>query len=154
MRFFVHPDPVWRDRADFIIHGVVRASDHSVRGLEQLWARQLGEAEFEICCLPAYVYDLALSDIVSTAPAHGKKYVVSSILRRSGRLVFRVWLGDTDQSDRDRVLSQLVALNTLMERPSPNLVVLDAHNQQHAQAIADQLQAMEDSGLLKYETGF
>jgi hypothetical protein len=31
---------------------------------EQLWARQVGDRHFELCCIPYFVYDLALGDVV------------------------------------------------------------------------------------------
>jgi hypothetical protein len=78
----VHLHPVWRDRADFIIAA-------SITGLagarwEQLWARQLSRDEFEICCIPFFLYNLSLGDVVQTEPRDQKRYVVSRVLLDAG----------------------------------------------------------------------
>jgi hypothetical protein len=31
-----------------------------------LWARQVGDRRFEICCIPFFLYDVALGDVVET----------------------------------------------------------------------------------------
>jgi hypothetical protein len=66
--FVLHPEPVWRDRADFVVHAELPEADRPKR-FEQLWARQLAEREFELCCIPFFIYDVALGDVVRTSPS-------------------------------------------------------------------------------------
>ena len=97
----VHQAPIWREHADFIITAALDKGRW-----EQLWARQIEPTLFEICCVPFFVYDLALADHVETAPMLEKEYVVTRVVKRSGRQVFRVWFGDTtDPLTRDQVLA-------------------------------------------------
>ena len=77
--FVVHRNPVWRGRADFVIRADIEVQD-SPRRFEQLWAQQLEEERFEICCIPFFVYDLALGDEVET----DSKYLIRTVLRASG----------------------------------------------------------------------
>lgn len=38
------------------------------RRFEQLFAKQIGDDRFEICCTPFFLFDVALGDIVVTSP--------------------------------------------------------------------------------------
>jgi hypothetical protein len=145
----VHPEPVWRERANFIISAAL----DKVRW-EQLWARRLGPNRFEICCIPFFAYDLALGDEVETAPSNGMQYVVSKVVKPSRRYVFRVWFGDsTDALIRDQVLAWLTSSGCLLEWSSDNLLSVDVSTQAGAEEVAAYLQKQEDQGLLRYETG-
>jgi hypothetical protein len=55
-----HEDPAWMAQANFII--VADLGGHGMQGrLEQLWARQPGEAEFVICCIPFFTYSVRIA---------------------------------------------------------------------------------------------
>lgn len=55
----VHQEPVWRDRANFVINAEL--SEKGPHLFEQLWARQLGEDKFgpgscePACALPLHI---------------------------------------------------------------------------------------------------
>src|SRR5947209_2116831 len=68
----VHSEPVWRDRSNFIIAAEVLGGGDT--RTEQLWARQVDEHRFEVCCIPFFVYDVALGDVVVTSPKGDRKY--------------------------------------------------------------------------------
>jgi hypothetical protein len=139
-----HAAPVWRDRANFVIGAPLPEEGHS----EQLWARQVGDTRFEVCCIPFFVYDLALGDIVET----DANYDVVRVVERSGRFVFRVWFGETFHP-RQQVADELAELGALLEWSSANLLAVDAADEAHAQAIADYLKEQEHARRLIYETG-
>lgn len=139
----VHSEPVWRDKANFII-GAMLPEGRS----EQLWARQLDEHRFEICCIPFFVFDLALGDIVQT----DVDYTMSGVVEASGRFTFRVWFGESFQP-RDEIAAELTALGALVEWSSVNLLAVDATDAGHAQKVANFLQARANLGQLIYETG-
>lgn len=143
MNDVVHSEPVWRDKANFII-GAMLPEGRS----EQLWARQLDEHRFEICCIPFFVFDLALGDIVQT----DVDYTMSGVVEASGRFTFRVWFGESFQP-RDEIAAELTALGALVEWSSVNLLAVDATDAGHAQKVANFLQARANLGQLIYETG-
>jgi hypothetical protein len=149
--FVVHQDPVWRDRSNFIISVELPEKDRP-RRFEQLFARQLSEDRFEVCCIPFFVFDIALGDVVGTSPRSDRQYVVEKVAEPSGRYVFRVWFGDSFQP-RDEIAEELKALGSLLEWSSLNLLAVDAVNQEHAQLVADLLAEREKTGQLVYETG-
>jgi len=140
----VHPEPVWRDRSNFVIGARLPEPGRT----EQLWARQLGERRFEVCCIPFFLYDVALGDVVET----DENYDFVRVVRPSGRYVFRVWFGDSTYS-KDRVADGLTKLGALLEWSSANLLAVDAADDEQAKAVADFLQDHEDRQHLVYETG-
>ncbi|WP_284550421.1 DUF4265 domain-containing protein [Aestuariimicrobium sp. T2.26MG-19.2B] len=146
--YSTHENPVWRERANFIINAPLREVDR----FEQLWCRQLDEDQFEVCCIPFFVYNLALGDIVRTAPSGGMTYMISQVLNPSGRFVFRVWFGESFHP-KEQIVKGLDSLGTLLEWSSPNLLAVDAHDSARAQVVAKYLAKQEDAGRLMYETG-
>jgi hypothetical protein len=149
--FVVHQDPVWRERANFIISAALPEEDRPKR-FEQLWTRQLADDRFEVCCIPFFVLDLALADVVVTSPKHGRNHVVEKVVKPSGRCVFRIWFGQSFHP-RDEIAAELQALGSLLEWSSRNLLAVDAVDGGHAQLVADCLAAHEKAGRLVYETG-
>jgi hypothetical protein len=150
--FFTHPDPVWRERANFLIHAELPEEESRSPQFEQLWARQISDNRFEVCCIPFFVYDLALGDVVATSSAEGREYIVERVVAPSGRYVFRVWFGQTFHP-RDEIASALTALGSLIEWSSRNLLAVDAVDGEHAQLVADFLMERKKAGHLIYETG-
>jgi hypothetical protein len=124
----VHPNPVWRDRANFLIKArlpVLQSQDVPSKEWEQIWCRQIAENQFEVCCIPFFLYDLALGDVVETGLEGENRYVVQRVVNPSGRCCFRVWFGKSSTPDsRDEVIE-----------------------------FANQLFQREQDGSLMYETG-
>lgn len=149
--FVVHPEPAWGDRADFVINAELEESDLP-RRFEQLRVRQIGDSQFEICCIPFFLYDVSLGDVVETEPSGGRTYMMKSVTRRSGHYTFRVWFGASFQP-RDEVVDQLQTLGAVVEWSSVNLLAVDAVDLDHAQKIADYLHGEQELGNLMYETG-
>ena len=150
-KFVVHQDPVWRNRSNFIIHSELPERDRP-RRFEQLFAKQLGEDRFEICCIPFLVFDIALGDVVVTSPRGAYQYVFEQVVERSGHYVFRVWFGESIHP-RNEIAEELTELGSLLEWSSENLLAIDAVDQEHAQLVADCLAEQEKAGHLIYETG-
>lgn len=148
-QFSVHEDPVWRDRADFVINAPLAEDGR----FEQLWCRRLSDDTFEVCCIPFFLYDVALGDTVKTEATRSHTYLVSRVLVASGRFVFRVHFDRSMLRYRDEVVAELAALGALVEWSSPSMFAVDAVDSEHAQRIADVLFAHEQAGRLVYEAG-
>ena len=140
----IHPEPVWRERADFIIGAPLLEEGRA----EQLWARQVEDHLFEICCIPFFVFDVALGDVVETNAHHD----IVDVVQRSGRFVFRVWFGEAFHP-RQEIADQLSDFGALLEWSSVNLLAVDANGAPLSQVIANFLDERESKGQLKYETG-
>jgi hypothetical protein len=147
----MHSEPVWREYSNFIINAELGEADLP-RRFEQLWVRQLGESRFEICCIPFFLFNVALGDVVETVAKGGRKYVFERVVEVSGRFVFRAWFGESNHP-RDEVAEQLKAMGSLVEWSSKNLLAVDAKDRAHAQEVADFLHERQQDGQLLYETG-
>ena len=145
-RYRIHREPVWGDRANFVIRAKLPDTDD----FEQLWCRQMTDSNYEVCCIPFYLYDVALGDVVV---ARTSDLTMCEVLQSSGRFVFRVWFEATGHSIHDPVAEMLKQEGALLEWWSPRLLAVDASDQSHAQRIADYLADQERRGRLAYETG-
>ncbi len=96
----VHPEPVWRERSNVVIAAFV--PDGGDTETEQLWARSIDDRRSEICCIPFFVLDLALADVVET----DGDYLVRRVVEPSGRYVFPVWFGESFHP-RDEIADKL-----------------------------------------------
>jgi hypothetical protein len=144
-----HDKPVWGDRANFIVAANISNATER-KEWEQLWARQIAERRFEICCIPFFVYDLALGDEVET----DGDYVIKHVVKSSGHYTFRVWFGEAnDAACRETVPSATKNLGCELEWSSKNLLAIDAATVTMAEAAADVLAKHQAAGDLTYETG-
>lgn len=150
--YLTHRSPIWQERANFILHARVEGDDPSVVW-EQIWARQLAATQFEVCCIPMFVYDLALGDIIETGPSGGHQYVVQRVVQPSQHYTFRALFSDgTTQVTRDHIAGELGQLGALVEWYSDSLMAISAEPV-IAQTVADFLCDLEERELLSYETG-
>ncbi|GAA1246213.1 hypothetical protein GCM10009633_19240 [Janibacter melonis] len=149
-KYALHEHPVWRDRSNYIVQAPLNIEDDLETELEfeQLWTRQIDDSHFELCCIPFFLYDVALGDVLEVS----EEGVVRRVKSTSGRYVFRVWLGD-DGYPRSKVEADLISLGSLTEWASNDLLAVDARNLSHAQEVADYLQMQANSGRLEFETG-
>lgn len=147
-QFSTHSEPVWRDRANFVINAPLPEAGR----FEQLWVRKIDENRFEICCIPFFLYDVALGDAVETAPDGGRQYVLDRVVQRSGRYVFRMYFERPQYRHRDAAVNAVEAVGALIEWSSPSLLAVDIEGPA-VQRVADLLREMEKQGLLIYEAG-
>ena len=148
-QFAVHDRPAWRSRADFIVNVALSEQGR----YEQIWCRQITDNSFEVCCIPFFLYDVALGDIIRTSQRGGHRYVVDRVERPSGRYVFRIHLDPSETRHGEAVEAWLHDKNALLEWSSASLVAVDARDPAHAREIADYLDSEERHGRLIYETG-
>ena len=95
----VHDNPVWRDRANYILQADL--SGHGLPGrFEQLWAQDLGDGTFQLCCLPFFTYGYALGDVVRVEPSEGRfRSVLGPLVSRSEWNLLRVAFRDRRVKD-------------------------------------------------------
>jgi hypothetical protein len=129
-----------------------RISEEGGEYWEELWVRSLGEDRFEVCCIPMFVYDLALGDEVETEA--GGDHKLKRVVRPSGHFTFRVRFDREKYPDEPtRVTTAVSRLECLSEWHSPDLIGLDADSPQRARALETFLIEEESQGRLVYETG-
>lgn len=143
-----HVAPIWRDRMDFVFDAAL-PEDCAPKRFEQLVGRQVADTEFELCCIPFFLYDVSLGDVVVTTP----DYLLDRVVRPSGRYTFRVYFRE-QVVPKDQIAAELeLQLGALLEWHGANLLAVDAADHDVAETIADYLQARENAGQLVFETG-
>lgn len=150
----VHENPAWGERANFIIDARIDVSDVPTRlKWEQLWARQLAENRFQICCIPFFLYDLALGDEVETGLEGEDRYVFKRVVKQSGHHTFRAWFHHS--TARAKVEEELQHIGCLMETrwSGSELLAIDAASESVARRVANLLYKREQLHQLGYETG-
>jgi len=153
-----HSNPVWGDRANFLIKArlaqIIDEKTATSTKWEQLWCKQVSANQFEICCIPFFVYDLCLADVVETGLEGESRYVLQKVIRPSNHYCFRVWFGGSSkQQSREDVAAFISRLGCLLEWSSTHLLAIDASSDNQAQALATYLIQQEEKGSLVYETG-
>lgn len=150
-----HDFPVWREKANFIL--AVRLNDPDVPKeweWEQIWARQVEENVFEICCVPFFAYGLALGDFVNTATVEGKKYSINEILEKNGHTTYRIWFRDLDKWNS--VIENIKDLDCLVEIrwEKSKLIAVDAPTSEVRNTLESYLTELEAVGIIRFEAGF
>jgi hypothetical protein len=145
-----HSYPAWRDKVNYIIRAKLTGEiAENLNAWEQLWTRKITDNTFELCCIPFFLYDLALGDEVKIDSDHYIK-----VTKPSGHFTFRVWFGDSKSSTiREEVANQVEKFGCLIESYSYNLWAIDASSEEPAHQITDYLFQQGKSGQLIYETG-
>ena len=120
--------------------------------IEQLWARQVGDDLFQVCCIPFFARDLSLGDVVRTTAQGGRDFMVSEVVEPSGHWTFRVWLRDSTEHSVS-LEAGFMSSGALTEWSSEHLLALDVPDAPGAQRLADELRAGEAAGRWIYEAG-
>lgn len=142
-----HREPLQRERSDFVFLAALEV-DSGEREWEQLWGRIVAQHRVEICCIPFFVYDLNLGDIVEL----DQNNVLARVITRSGLVTFRAWLEGMGPETRVKLLAEVDAISACHEWSSLNLVALSVHQTQ-ARELADLLERWATDGQLVYDTG-
>jgi hypothetical protein len=142
-----HREPLRRELSNFVFLAALDAENGN-REWEQLWGRVISPQRVEVCCIPFFVYDLNLGDVVDLDPNN----ILAGVITRSGQLTFRAWLESVSPEDRQKLLAEVDATGTFREWSSPNLIALSVH-ETRAHKLADLLEKWAARGPLVYENG-
>jgi hypothetical protein len=146
-----HPKPVWRAKANYTLIMKIDSDDDVLRH-EEIWARQVTNELFEICCIPFFIYDIHLGDIVRIRP-HGDRNIVEGTMTPSGHHTFRVWFKTFSVAAREQLLTDLRDLSCEMEWFSDELLAIDAADDLTSLQVVRMLEDLLKQGALDYETG-
>lgn len=145
----VHLSPAWRDKANFLLFGPIELEGEA--RWEQVWARQVADNEFELCCVPFFLYDLSIGDVVETATRAGRRFVISNRLKVSGLRTLRIWYSaEASADDKERMLKQLRETGAPSEWHSERLLAFACASAELPR-FSTILGAEQESGILKFE---
>ena len=145
--FAAHLEPIWRERSDFIISYLL-SSDEDGGSWEQIWAQQVSEKKFIVCCIPFFAYNLNLGDEVLVDDDN----TILKVVKKSSMMTFRVWLKDAPGKAVAELLSFLDNNDVLHEKFSDNLMAVSCF-ESSAGIVANYFQEKENKKILSYETG-
>jgi hypothetical protein len=150
--FHQHLDPIDRANANFLIQAPIETDENEVERFEQLWVRKLGDRRFKVCCIPFFVYDLALGDEVGT----DDDLIFKEVLVRSGAWTLRVWFGEAnlDEENKSKLVEEVDSLGAVSEVSSANLIAFSVPDDETAARVRSRLETEEAAGRLTYETGW
>lgn len=149
-----HDFPVWREKSNFILAKYLGESDTELKyKWEQIWARQLEENLFEICCIPFFAYGLALGDLVDTTTQDDKEYSINKVLKKSGHTTYRIWF--TDIKEWDLITGHIINMGCLVEKrwDKSKLIAVDAPDSEIQEELESYLTVRESLGGVKCEIG-
>lgn len=144
----IHLNAAWRDRANYLLH-VKLENPEGKNEWEQLWAKELDQNRYEICCIPFFAYNLALGDIVCA----NAQNIIKSVILPSGKVIFRVWFKTQDDSKRSEVVRSLPVDGSTFESYSEDLFGIAVDEHDSAQKLVHILWNHEQAGSIVYETG-
>lgn len=149
---FQNLNPVWREKANFIIGAVVPSLKNNPKEKvwEQLWARKIDNDHYEICCIPMFAYGLALGDVVEI----DQRLMIINISQKSGRVTIRVWLKEqTPQEIREELTDKILGLGCLLEWYSQHLLGVDSDSHIKTQSLIKLLDIYQKEECIEFEYG-
>jgi len=140
--------------ADATVWLALPAESDDVQVWEGLAAhRGASDNRVEVRAVPFFAYDVNYGDELSVVASAEGPLVATGITKDSGNYTFRVWLpASTTDSAVQELANEFGPLGCLIEPYSTKLIGLSC-GPDEAQAVADALQAGEESGRFLYETG-
>jgi hypothetical protein len=148
----IHKKAAWSNKANYRLAMKVDDSPPDRDIFEELWARQKSDEEFEVCCIPFFIYDVNLGDTIRIVP-QGEKNLVLGVSEQSGHHTFRVWLKSASPLLRDQLMAAISSFGCDFEWFDERLVALDAPDDQAARQLVNWLEEKLIGGGLDYETG-
>jgi hypothetical protein len=143
-----HPNPVWRDRADYIV--MADLSPEMPDRYEQLWARRVRPGVFELCCLPFFLYGAALGDEFIVREVDGD-VILDRVTRRSGHDVLRVGLRRHAVSEHEELHRAIAQSGLPHEWHASGYVAVDIAGGDVPSDLAGTVERLSAGGLVEYE---
>jgi hypothetical protein len=119
-----------------------------------MWAKPLGNDEYELRNSPFYAYGLNWGDVVkAVAPEPHLKPIILDVVRASGNRTLRIYFQKgVTRPKQLKYLDELAQLGLSYERANGKLIALDIDHDSDFGAICDRLWVLEEQGVLEYET--
>src|SRR5262245_19793597 len=122
---------------------------------ERVWAKPLGDQQYELRNTPWYAYDITWGDVVrceGMSPA--ELPIVRDIVRPGGHRTLRAYFLGDDDSVRDAILDELIELGALHENADGKMYALDLEPDVDLERVVHYLREKESAGALGWESGW
>ena len=119
-----HPNPIRGKEANAIVYGKIEVdNDQDVR--EALWAKYLDKNRYEVYCIPLFVYDLNLGDIIETLIDEWGCLTLDKVVQYSGNRTYWIWFNQPcSESIRSSVTNKLINCECLVEAYNRSLIAI------------------------------
>jgi hypothetical protein len=151
MSIATHSQPAWRQDANHLL--LVDLTEHGLPDrYEQLWVKKLESDLYQVCCIPFFLYGLALGDVVR-AEKHRGHSVITELARRNGRSTIRVAANHPHEVAAQGLLHAILEeRRPLNEWLRPEYVAIDAPTSaEHALLLSGLRAALEPDGVAVVE---
>ncbi|HZH98447.1 MAG TPA: DUF4265 domain-containing protein [Fimbriimonadaceae bacterium] len=149
--FVMHDDAVWHKLPHFVLHYPVPEIEDAY---EQLVTENLGHNRFRLLCIPFFIYDLSLGDVIEGDPSVHRGKRQWRIVERSGRRVYRVAFSSKDRRLIKSCITAIKQMGGLVEKAaSGTLYAIDAADDEIAEKIVRYLIEGESNGQWEWEAG-
>lgn len=148
MRIKSHPNPANRREANYLVHVILDDEAQEIGSdAEQIWVQELKDNKFKICCIPFFVYGLALDDIVRV----DENNFVVELLESSGRKCHRIYRAEGFPTESEELMN-IALLGGTIERQSYELLAIDVI-QCDAEKLESYLSELHGSEFCIWERG-
>lgn len=147
----VHPNPLWRSKADYVAFAVVAEDYDGTPWYEQIVGRSVGQDRMEICCIPMAARDLSLGDTVQLVH-RDEGIFIDAVVARSDWYSYRAMVEAHDESDLAALLQKLIGEGIAYEMGPGRLMGLAAQGEAHATRLVAALERCEAEGRLEWES--
>ncbi len=112
-----HPDPLWKESADFVFHASLGTSD-GVAGWEQLWGKRTNHGTVIVCCIPLWCRVFQLGDEVVLDDDN----IFVRVARHGGQAAFKIF--PSGVFDKVAFLDGITNAGAVIERYQRNVIGL------------------------------
>lgn len=146
-----HTDPVWRERANFIVQVDLQHHGMASGAYEQLWTRTGDQIAFEVCCLPFFTYGIALGDVIVWNDVDRQAVVT----HRSGRRIIRCAFANRVDAatEHEAFHGSVVSTGALVEFHGPGFAAIDINSDESLGAVLAVVGPLHESGRATWEWG-
>lgn len=147
----IHYHPVWREKADSIINASVE-NEIERNIYESLWAKKLENNLYEICCIPYFVYDLALGDLVETDFDKRGGLLYKKVIKPSDNETLWFQFNNATRNDLNRVLEKVINFKCLYEGYNKRFLAVNIDSESQHKALLDSFLGEIEAGLIEYSS--
>lgn len=147
-RYVTHPNPVWRDRTNYILQLDLGA--YGLPGIyEQCWTRTDDRELFELCCIPFFSYGHSLGDVLRVDLETGEHTVAQKGGHQTIRFVFA---DDRHAHEHHQQLhGSLIEARCLLELSGGRHGAIDVDDQSKTDLVISILDPHHSAGYLSWE---
>ena len=122
---------------------------------ERVWAKPLGNREYEVRNTPWYAQDVNWGDVVRCEGLSlADLPIVREVVRPGGHRTLRAYFLTTQDSERDAILDELMQLGAMHENADGKMYSLDLEPDVDLDQVVRYLKEKEAAGVLGWETGW